>query len=57
MSLLIRDTPVLRAEDTREFLRQIKENETKSISQDELKRMKENYEKFKAIAKASGTEF
>jgi hypothetical protein len=53
MSLPIKSTPVLTGEDARKFLAAIKANEDKKVSQEELARMKVNYEIMKRIMKKS----
>jgi len=49
MALPIRDTPVLTGEDARKFLADIKANENKKASPEEMTRMKANYEAMKRI--------
>ena len=53
MALPIKETPVLKDEDARKFLADIKANENKSVSKEELARMKVNYEIMKRIMKKS----
>ncbi len=50
MSLPIKDTPVLTGKDAERFLAEVKENENRAVSKEELERMKKNYEIFKAIS-------
>ncbi len=50
MALPIKSTPTLYGEDARRFLKQIKENENKKASPEEMKRIKKNYEIMKSIA-------
>lgn len=51
MSYPIKDTPVLTGEDARKFLADIKANENKTISQEELARINANYELIKELEK------
>lgn len=53
MALPIKDTPVLTGEDAIKFLADIKANENKKFSQEELDRIKANYEVMKQIIKKS----
>jgi hypothetical protein len=49
MSLPIKSTPTLYGEDSKRFQEQLKENENKKASPEELKRIKDNYESMKKI--------
>lgn len=55
MALPIKDTPVLTGEDARKFLADIKANENKKVSPEELARIKASYEIIKKLADKSGT--
>lgn len=54
MALPIKDTPVLTGEDARRFLAQMKANENKKASPEEMARMKASYEAMHKIIAKSG---
>ena len=47
----IKPTPILTGKDAERFLKSIKENETKTIPQEEFDRMMKNYYKIKALVR------
>jgi hypothetical protein len=53
MALPIRTTPTLTGKQAKRFLAEIKANEKKKVSQEELDRIKANYEIFKRIMEKS----
>ncbi len=53
MALPIKDTPVLTGKDAIKFLADIKANENKKVSPEELDRMKANYEVMKRMLEKS----
>ena len=48
----IKPTPILYGKDAERFLKQLKENENKKLSEEEIAEMKKNYELFLKISKS-----
>lgn len=51
MARPIKETPILTGQDAKSFISKMNSASDRKISPDEAKRIKENYEKMKSIAK------
>lgn len=51
MARPIKETPILTGHDAKSFISKMNSSSDRKISSDEVKRMKENYESMKSIAK------
>ncbi|WYD81870.1 MAG: hypothetical protein V8K32_05675 [Candidatus Electrothrix gigas] len=54
MATAIKETPILKGEAARHFLKTIRANEQKKVSKADYKRAKEAYKNFKVVCSACG---
>ncbi len=54
MARPIKETPILKGKDARRFERALKENEKKSISSEERKRIHDAWQQFEVVVRKDG---